>query len=85
MINDQWLMFHVEHVSEKRKWKVKNNKWKVKKMILNIQILMILISDEYLYQNEKKMEIWHISEREKISKIKLKTQNLKLKTQELWK
>jgi hypothetical protein len=30
---------------------------KSEKMILNIQILMILISDEYLYQNEKKMEI----------------------------
>ena len=30
---------------------------KSKKMILNIQILMILISDEYLYQNEKKIEI----------------------------
>ena len=43
-------------------------KMKSKKIILNIQILMILISDEYLYQNEKKMEIWHISERGKISK-----------------
>ena len=37
-------------------------------MILNIQILIILISDEYLYQNEKKIEIWYISERGKISK-----------------
>lgn len=32
-------------------------KVKSEKMILSIQILMILISDEYLYQNEKKMEI----------------------------
>ena len=32
--------------------KVKNEK-----MILNIQILMILIHNEYLYQNEKKIEI----------------------------
>ena len=40
-------MFHVEHVSENES----------EKMILNIQILMILISDEYLYQNEKKIEI----------------------------
>ena len=39
-------------------------KWKV---ILNIQILMILIHNEYLYQNEKKIEIWYISERGKIS------------------
>ncbi|ERI63948.1 hypothetical protein HMPREF1551_00790 [Capnocytophaga sp. oral taxon 863 str. F0517] len=42
-------MFHVEHVSE--------NENESEKMILNIQILMILISDEYLYQNEKKIEI----------------------------
>ena len=30
---------------------------KSEKIILNIQILMILIHNEYLYQNEKKMEI----------------------------
>ena len=36
---------------------------------------MILIHNEYLYQNEKKMEIWYISEREKSVK-----KNNKLKT-----
>ena len=33
---------------------------------------MILLPNEYLYQNKKKIEIWYISEREKISKEKQK-------------
>ena len=36
---------------------------------------MILLPDEYLYQNKKKIEIWYVSEREKISREKQKMES----------
>lgn len=65
-------MFHVEHVSE--------NENESEKMILNIQILMILISDETYIKMKRKWKFDIFLKEEKSVK-----KNNKLKTQELWK